>query len=74
MNGSTPEDMVRSTRRVFLPSESEWAELNIYDGARFTPGSRIEGPGIIDETDTTIFVPPGAVAERDQYMNYVLHR
>ncbi len=74
LNGSDPEDMVLAQRQVYVPSEGQWAELNIYDGGRCTPGSRVEGPAIIDETDTTIYVPPGTAAERDEYMNYVLHR
>ena len=43
-----------------------------------TPASRagttVEGPAIIDAADTTIYVPPGTTAERDQYINYVLTR
>ena len=35
---------------------------------------RCEGPAIIDENDTTIYVPPGTTAERDEYSNYVLTR
>jgi N-methylhydantoinase A len=73
-NGSAPDDIVRETREVYLPSEGRRAEVPVYDGARFTPGTRVEGPAIVDETDTTIYVPPGTVAERDEYMNYVLHR
>ena len=41
---------------------------------RFTSGTPIEGPAIIDAADTTIYVPPGTKAERDEYMNYVLTR
>jgi N-methylhydantoinase A len=67
-----PEDIKISSRSVYLPSERRREEINIYDDARFTVGSRITGPAIIDATDTTVFVPPGVVAERDEFMNYVL--
>jgi N-methylhydantoinase A len=68
---SEPELRV-STRHIFLPSTREYQEVPIYDDARFTAGTRIAGPAIIDAVDTTIFVPPGSDATRDEFMNYVL--
>jgi len=65
-------DLRVSTRRVFLPSERQYRDLQIYDDARFTAGTRIVGPAIIDAIDTTIYVPPGSEATRDEFMNYVL--
>ncbi len=73
-NGAGAEDIVRETRRVFLPSERRYEEVPIIDDARFTVGATVEGPAIIDAVDTTVYVPPGVTAERDQYMNYVLTR
>ena len=67
-------DLTRDTRRVFLPTERRWEDLPIIDDESMTVGSRVEGPAIIDAVDTTIYVPPGTTAERDEYMNYVLTR
>jgi N-methylhydantoinase A len=67
-------DLARERRRVFLPGERRWEEVPIIDDARFMIGARVEGPAIIDAVDTTIYVPPGTTAERDEYMNYVLTR
>jgi N-methylhydantoinase A len=61
-------------RRVFLPSEREYSDVPIYDDERFTSGTTISGPAIVDATDTTIYVPPGSEATRDEFMNYVLTR
>jgi N-methylhydantoinase A len=72
-NGN-PEPAPRETRRVFLPAEREWAEVPIYAEEAFAPGQGVDGPAIIDESDTTIYVPPGNRIERDEYMNYVLTR
>jgi len=69
-----PEDLVRERRKVFLPTERYHEEVPVYDDALFTAGTTIKGPAIIDAADTTIYVPPGTTAERDQYMNYVLTR
>jgi len=73
-DGSTDALVPRDTRQVFLPGTREQAQVPIYDDASFTVGRSIEGPAIIDATDTTIYVPPGTRAERDTYMNYVLTR
>jgi N-methylhydantoinase A len=64
----------RETRRVFLPGEREWAEIPIIDEQHFPVGVKVEGPAIIDENDTTVYVPLGTTAERDEYQNYVLTR
>ena len=69
-----PSDLVRETRKVFLPTEREWADVPIIDDEKFTVGVSVEGPAIIDEVDTTVYVPPGVTAARDTYMNYVLTR
>ncbi|HET9103536.1 MAG TPA: hydantoinase/oxoprolinase family protein [Solirubrobacteraceae bacterium] len=64
----------RETRRVFLPGEREWADVPIIGEEHFPVGMKVQGPAIIDENDTTIYVPPGTTAERDEYLNYVLTR
>jgi N-methylhydantoinase A len=69
-----PEEIERERRTVFLPAERRHEEIPVYDDALFTSGTQIEGPAIIDAADTTIYVPPGTKAERDEYMNYVLTR
>ena len=59
---------------MFLPSERQRAEVPVYAEEAFAPGQSAEGPAIIDESDTTIYVPPGNRVSRDEYMNYVLSR
>jgi N-methylhydantoinase A len=73
-NGHDASELHREMRRVFLPSQREWGEVPVIEDASFPVGVRVQGPAIIDEGDTTIYVPPGTTAERDEYMNYVLTR
>lgn len=73
-NGGDPEKMRRDTRSIYLPAEHAREDVPIYDDDGFTPGTSVEGPAIVDATDTTIFVPRGTTATRDEYMNYVLSR
>lgn len=69
-----PEQLMRETREVYLPSEHRREQIPIYDDALFTAGSSVEGPAIIDAADTTVYLPPGTKAERDRYLNYVVTR
>jgi N-methylhydantoinase A len=68
----SPDDVKVATRRVFLPSSRSYQEIPVYDDTRFSAGTRVSGPAIIDATDTTIFAPPGTNISRDDHMNYVL--
>src|SRR4051794_36175632 len=74
LNGHRPDDARREVRAVYLPGESATRDVPVYDGARCGPGIKLEGPAIIDESDTTIYVPPGTTAARDEHLNYVLTR
>ncbi|MAE93311.1 MAG: methylhydantoinase [Deltaproteobacteria bacterium] len=47
-------------------------ETRIYEGAALQPGHEIDGPGIIEETFTTIVVYPGWQARLDDAGDYVL--
>jgi len=42
-------------------------ELDAYDARALAPGRRVTGPAVIDGTDTTLWVPPGATLEVDPY-------
>ena len=68
---SEPE-MRRERRRVHLPELREAREIVVYDDARVTPGSTLAGPAIVDADDTTIYLPSGCTAVRDEHLSYVI--
>jgi N-methylhydantoinase A len=69
----TPAEKLQAgLRQVFLPETRSHEEIAVYADSRFTAGSVVHGPAIIDATDTTIYVPPETEATRDEFMNYVL--
>jgi N-methylhydantoinase A len=71
INGAgTPEAM--GHRHVFLPVERRAATLPIYADAAVAPGVTVEGPCIIDVGDTTLYIPDGSTASRDELFNFVL--
>lgn len=73
-NGASSEPQARETRSVYLPTERRREDVPIYAEDAFAPGQSVEGPAIIDESDTTIYVPPGSRVARDEYLNYVITR
>lgn len=64
--------MRRGEREIYLPSERTRRVVPIYDEQRFTPGSRCTGPAIVESVDTTLYIPPAVVAERDEHLNFVI--
>ena len=56
-----------------------WAELKqvvdtpVYDGAQLLPGNRVDGPTVIETTDTTVVVRPGRWLEVDAFGNFAIN-
>jgi N-methylhydantoinase A len=61
-----------STREVYLPSQRTSAEIDIYDRNAVSVGTHVDGPAVVEEGITTVFVPDGFDATVDEYGNYVL--
>jgi N-methylhydantoinase A len=49
-------------------------ETPVYDGALLRAGNEFHGPALIEETTTTVVVPPRYGLRVDDYRNYVLTR
>jgi len=71
---NTPEQMLKAEREVFLPAERSREVVPVFDEAKLTPGSAVEGPALVEAIDTTLFVPRAVTAQRDALMNIVLTR
>ncbi|MEJ6019282.1 hydantoinase/oxoprolinase family protein [Corynebacterium sp. H113] len=61
------------TRDVHFLSAGGWVETPIYDRDKLNPGTRVSGPAIIDQFDATTVIPPGDVAEIDEWANIRIH-
>ncbi len=64
---------LKGSRRAYSPG-SGFIETNVYDGRLMLTGDIIEGPGIIEETFTTIVVPDGCTASVDRQGNYLISK
>lgn len=64
---------LKRERPVFF-EETGVVDTRCYDGDLLRPGNVISGPVIVEETKTTIVVPPEYTLNVDAYLNYVLRR
>ena len=64
-------DAVVSHREVWFPTTG-FTATPIYDRSLLGPGHRFTGPAIVEQTDSTTVVPPGASVEIDGLCNILI--
>lgn len=67
--GRGADAALKGQRSVYFDG---FVETNVYDRLLLTPSARIDGPAIIEQSDTTTVVRPGMSAEVDAYGNIVI--
>ncbi len=70
--GEDVSGCLKGERKAFIPSEMGFKSVKVYDGDRMGYGNHLKGPVIIEQVNTTIFVPPEYQIECDQYGSYLL--
>lgn len=68
-----PKAALKGRRPAFLPGEMAYAEIAVYDGDALRHGNRIAGPAIVEQVNTTLFVPGGFALECDAYGSFILN-
>jgi N-methylhydantoinase A len=66
--GSAPAPV--ATRQAYF--HGAWHDTAIYDRAALTAGASLTGPAIVEQSDTTIVIDPGASAIVDKLGNLVI--
>ena len=72
--GTDPSAARKGSRRAFVPEADAFAEVPVFDGHALLAGNRIEGPALIERTDTTILVSASFRAHLDDHGSCVLTR
>lgn len=70
--GTDASPALKGKRQVFIPSKMDFMLIDIYDGDKTGYGNRIKGPAIIEQKNTTIFVPSMFEVECDQYGSFMM--
>ncbi|MGW5741128.1 hydantoinase/oxoprolinase family protein [Amycolatopsis sp. NPDC003861] len=50
----------KGTRQAYFPSAGGFVDTAVFDRYRLEPGTRVGGPAIVEERESTVVVPPGA--------------
>ncbi len=45
---------------MYFPEWGGYREAPVYDRAALSPGDRFDGPGVIEEPESTLVIGPGA--------------
>lgn len=69
LESSSPANSTK--REVWFNSHSHVAD--VYNRTELSAGTKLNGPVIVEQFDSTVFVPPGAHAEIDEYLNILIH-
>jgi N-methylhydantoinase A len=62
----------KGSRDAYVPSTGRLERVPVYDGDRMSPGHRLAGPAIIEESTTTVVVPEGFRVEVDASGSFIL--
>jgi N-methylhydantoinase A len=67
--GATPTP---SSRRPVWFEPGAAVDTPVYERPDLPAGLRLEGPAVVEQVDSTVLIPPGAVAEVDKYLNIII--
>jgi N-methylhydantoinase A len=70
--GTSVRSCLKGNRPIFIPSLNDFIEADVYDGGLMGYGNRLKGPAIVEQVNTSIFVPPAYEMECDQLGSYLL--
>src|SRR3954453_22898199 len=62
----------RKSRSVFFEESNEFVDTPIYDRTPLHPQTRIAGPAVVEQDDTTALVPPGTTVDVDAHLNLLI--
>lgn len=65
---------LKGSRSVYLGREQGFQRCPVYVRDELMGGNRLEGPAVIEQYDSTVFVPPGQQVRVDPYGNLILER
>ncbi|WP_417695198.1 hydantoinase/oxoprolinase family protein [Roseibium sp.] len=69
-DGKSAAECVLGKRMVYVDGQSH--EATAYERLSLEIGARIDGPALLEQSDTTIFVDPGLAGEVDHFGNLII--
>jgi len=72
-DGVDPSGALKKRRRIFLPLQKRFEEVDVFDGFKLKFGNRISGPAIIEQVNTTALLTPEYNLMVDRYGSYTMY-
>ena len=69
-----PSAALKGERSVYVPESNDFRTVPVYDGHKLLHGNRLDGPAMIDEVTTAIFVSADYDCVIDAYGSFVLYK
>jgi N-methylhydantoinase A len=63
---------LKATRKAYFPEAAGYVDTAVYDRDVLGPGSRLTGPAIVEERESTTVIGPGAVVTVDAHRSLIL--
>jgi N-methylhydantoinase A/oxoprolinase/acetone carboxylase beta subunit len=64
-------DPLKGHRRAYFPEARGYVDCPVYDRYALAAGTKLTGPAIVEERESTTVLPPGVTATVDEYANLV---
>jgi len=65
---------IKGERSVYIPEDKEFRTVPVYDGHKMVHGNHVDGPAMIEQVTTAIFVGGTFNCVIDQYGSFALYR
>jgi N-methylhydantoinase A len=65
------EHAFKGKRRAYLPDTKAFADIPVYDGDKLAHGNQVQGPALIEQATTTLFLPSEYDMECDSLGSFV---
>jgi N-methylhydantoinase A len=72
--GTDPKAALKGERAVYIPELKAFRTIPIYDGHKLAHGNRIDGPAMIEEVTTAIFVSAANACVCDATGSFAIYR
>jgi N-methylhydantoinase A len=63
VQGRPARDALKGHRHLRLPEQDAVVPAPVYDRYALRPGTRLPGPAIVEENESTLIIGPGGIAE-----------
>jgi N-methylhydantoinase A len=67
--GERPTKALKGRRKVFMPEAADFVSCPIYDRYALKGATRLKGPAVIEEHESTVVIGPGATIDVDKSCN-----